>query len=91
MTEECEATTNPLLNHSCTRASLKMRLASLRSAQAMLEQGRTEQDALDSFFIADQHGLLTKDRTDLNAEQIFFAKEAGTKQLSLMEIVQEVS
>jgi len=32
MTEECEATTNPLLIHSCSRASLKMRLASLGAA-----------------------------------------------------------
>ena len=30
---ECEATTNPLLIHSCSRASLKMRTISLRSAQ----------------------------------------------------------
>jgi len=27
VTEECEATTNPLLIHSCSRASLKMRCA----------------------------------------------------------------
>ena len=32
MTKECEATTNPLLVHSCSRASFKMRF-SLRSAQ----------------------------------------------------------
>ena len=35
MTEECEAT-NPLLIHSCSRASLKMRLASFCSAQVFL-------------------------------------------------------
>ena len=34
MTEECESTTNPLLNHSCSRASLKMRTISLHSARS---------------------------------------------------------
>ena len=38
VTEECEATTNPLLTHSCSRASLKMCLASLRSAQKEKEK-----------------------------------------------------
>ena len=38
MTEECEATTNPLLIHSCSRASLKIRLASLRSAQQLFQK-----------------------------------------------------
>ena len=32
VTKKCEATTNPLLNHSCSRASLKMRLASFYCA-----------------------------------------------------------
>jgi len=60
--------------------------------QAMLEQGRDEEEALKSFFISDQFGLLTKDRDDLNAEQFLFAKDKGTEQMSLLDIIkQEVS
>ena len=36
MTYVCEATTNPLLIHSCSRASLKIRLASLGAAAVAL-------------------------------------------------------
>ncbi|GMH90526.1 hypothetical protein TL16_g11793 [Triparma laevis f. inornata] len=53
--------------------------------QAMLAQGFDETAAKNAFFIADEHGLLTKDRTDLNAEQAFFARDEG-KGLGLEEI-----
>ncbi|GMI06275.1 hypothetical protein TrVE_jg13520 [Triparma verrucosa] len=56
--------------------------------QAMLEQGFDEATAKKAFFIADEHGLLTKDRTDLNTEQAFFARDEG-KGMGLEEIAAE--
>ena len=46
--------------------------------QAMIEQGYDDITARGAFFIADEHGLLTKERTDLNEEQAFFARDEGT-------------
>mmetsp|Transcript_15427 Transcript_15427/g.31462 ORF Transcript_15427/g.31462 Transcript_15427/m.31462 type:complete len:242 (-) Transcript_15427:70-795(-) len=43
----------------------------------MIEQGYDDETARGAFFIADEHGLLTKDRTDLNEEQAFFARDEG--------------
>ena len=48
MTKECEAT-NPLLIHSCSRASLKMRLASLGAAFAVPK-------GLEAFFEGQRQG-----------------------------------
>lgn len=43
----------------------------------MIEQGYDDETARGAFFIADEHRLLTKDRTDLNEEQAFFARDEG--------------
>jgi malate dehydrogenase (oxaloacetate-decarboxylating)(NADP+) len=54
--------------------------------QAMIEQGRTAEEAKNAFFIADQHGLLVKSREDtLLGEQKVFMREG--EQLGLMDIV----
>ncbi len=57
--------------------------------QAMLEQGVSEEDALEAFFICDEHGLLTQDRVgDLNSEQAFFARSDAKKGLTLQEVTE---
>jgi malate dehydrogenase (oxaloacetate-decarboxylating)(NADP+) len=55
--------------------------------QAMLEHGRTEEEAKECFFIADEKGLLGKERIhQLSPEQAVFAREEDGG-LSLNEIV----
>lgn len=55
--------------------------------QAMLEHGRTEEEAKECFFIADEKGLLGKERIhQLSPEQAVFAREKDGG-LSLNEIV----
>ena len=44
--------------------------------QAMLEQGCDAVTAKNAFYIADEKGMLTKDRDDLNEEQKTFARDA---------------
>ncbi|GMI31130.1 hypothetical protein TrRE_jg11435 [Triparma retinervis] len=58
--------------------------------QAMVEQGVEEGKAKDCFFIADEHGLLTEDREDLNDEQRAFARKEG-RGMSLQDIAEEHS
>jgi len=61
--------------------------------QAMIEQGRTHEESISAFFVADQHGLLGVERTlgkenPLTKEQAIFArKEDGG--LSLIEIMKK--
>ena len=57
--------------------------------QAMIEQGVEEGKAKDCFFIADEHGLLTEDRDDLNNEQRAFARSEG-RGMSLQDIAEKV-
>jgi len=57
--------------------------------QAMVEQGCDAEKAKGCFFIADEHGLLTEDRDDLNEEQKAFARKEG-KGMSLEDIAAEV-
>ncbi|EJK44344.1 hypothetical protein THAOC_37124 [Thalassiosira oceanica] len=55
--------------------------------QAMIEHGLSEEDAKKCFFVADEKGLLSKDRIDeLSPEQALFAREEDGG-LSLSEIV----
>ena len=55
--------------------------------QAMIEQGRTEEEAKKCFFIADEKGLLGTDRlSELSPEQALFARNTDGG-LSLSEIV----
>ncbi|KAL7551009.1 hypothetical protein ACHAWF_014214 [Thalassiosira exigua] len=55
--------------------------------QAMLEHGRSEQEAKDCFFIADEKGLLGTDRmNELSPEQALFARDADNG-LPLLDIV----
>lgn len=55
--------------------------------QAMMEQGRTEEEALKAFFVVDQNGLLGKERlSELSKEQAEFARDTDGG-LSLSEIV----
>mmetsp|Transcript_7419 Transcript_7419/g.11281 ORF Transcript_7419/g.11281 Transcript_7419/m.11281 type:complete len:620 (+) Transcript_7419:111-1970(+) len=57
--------------------------------QAMMEQGRTEEDALKTFFIVDQYGLLGHERLDqFSPEQQKFARKTDGG-LSLMEVVKK--
>lgn len=57
--------------------------------QAMIEQGRTPEEAKDAFFIADEHGLLGKDRLDtLNPEQAVFARDTDNN-LPLQSIIEK--
>lgn len=57
--------------------------------QAMMEQGRTEEDALKTFFIVDQCGLLGHERLDqFSSEQKEFARKTDGG-LSLMEVVKK--
>lgn len=57
--------------------------------QAMVEQGRTPEEAKNAFYILDQNGLLGTDRAnDLNAEQRVFARSADNN-LSLMDVVKK--
>jgi len=58
--------------------------------QAMIEQGRTEKEAKNAFYIVDQHGLLGTERMDeLAAEQKEFARETDGG-LSLMDVVKQI-
>ena len=55
--------------------------------QAMMEHGRTEEEAKNCFFIADEKGLLGTDRlSELSPEQAIFARDTDGG-LSLNEIV----
>mmetsp|Transcript_32051 Transcript_32051/g.74877 ORF Transcript_32051/g.74877 Transcript_32051/m.74877 type:complete len:524 (-) Transcript_32051:326-1897(-) len=55
--------------------------------QAMMEQGRTEEEAKNSFFIVDQNGLLGQARNDsLNKEQQEFAR-ADDDSLPLIDVI----
>merc|ERR1712176_310121 len=54
--------------------------------QGMLEHGRTEEEAKRCFWIADEKGLLGKDRSELSPEQAVFARHEDGG-LSLSEIV----
>jgi len=55
--------------------------------QAMLEHGRSEEEAKNCFFIADEKGLLGKDRIkQLSKEQAMFARDDDGG-LSLLDIV----
>ena len=75
------------LNHIALSVELTHRIAVFLTPIAL---SRTEQkEALKSFFVTDQFGLLTKDRDDLNAEQLLFAKDKGTEQLSLFDLVKK--
>jgi len=57
--------------------------------QAMMEQGRTEEEAKKAFFIVDQDGLLGKDRSDtLSREQAAFARDEDGG-LSLLDVVKK--
>jgi malate dehydrogenase (oxaloacetate-decarboxylating)(NADP+) len=57
--------------------------------QAMMEQGRTEEEALKAFFVVDQDGLLGKERlSELSKEQAEFAKDTDGG-LSLLEVVKK--
>lgn len=57
--------------------------------QAMMEQGRTEEEAKKAFFIVDQNGLLGKDRSDtLSREQAAFARDEDGG-LSLLDVVKK--
>jgi malic enzyme len=57
--------------------------------QAMMEQGRTEEEALKAFFVVDQDGLLGTERiSDLSKEQAEFAKDTDGG-LSLFETVKK--
>lgn len=56
--------------------------------QAMLEQGRTEEEASDTFFILDQEGLIGTQRPDLNDEQQVFARPTGDRK-SLVQVIEE--
>jgi malate dehydrogenase (oxaloacetate-decarboxylating)(NADP+) len=57
--------------------------------QAMIEQGRTEDEARKAFYVVDQHGLLGKERDgELSHEQAEFARDSGGG-LSLLEVVQQ--
>jgi malate dehydrogenase (oxaloacetate-decarboxylating)(NADP+) len=55
--------------------------------QAMHEQGKTEEEAKDKFFVVDQHGLLGLARaSELNPEQLKFARPNDDR-LSLVDVI----
>lgn len=57
--------------------------------QAMMEQGRTEEEAKNAFYIVDQDGLLGKDRIDqMSREQAVFARDEDGG-LSLLDVVKK--
>lgn len=57
--------------------------------QAMVEQGRTVEEAKNAFFVVDQNGLLGKERMDkLAPEQKAFVRETDDG-LSLLEVVKK--
>jgi malic enzyme len=57
--------------------------------QAMMEQGRTEEEAKNAFYIVDQDGLLGKDRINqMSREQAIFARDEDGG-LSLLEVVEK--
>lgn len=57
--------------------------------QAMMEQGRTEEEAKNAFYIVDQDGLLGKDRINqMSREQAIFARDEDGG-LPLLEVVKK--
>mmetsp|Transcript_12239 Transcript_12239/g.17946 ORF Transcript_12239/g.17946 Transcript_12239/m.17946 type:complete len:620 (+) Transcript_12239:78-1937(+) len=57
--------------------------------QAMMEQGKTEEEALNTFFVVDQDGLLGTERlNELSPEQQVFARKTDGG-LSLEEVVKK--
>uniref|UniRef100_A0A7S2P6Y1 Malic enzyme n=1 Tax=Leptocylindrus danicus TaxID=163516 RepID=A0A7S2P6Y1_9STRA len=57
--------------------------------QAMTEQGYTEEEAKEAFFIVDQHGLLGTERSsDLSPEQRQFMRETDCG-MSLLDVVKK--
>lgn len=57
--------------------------------QAMMEQGRTEEEALKTFFVVDQDGLLGTDRVDeLSPEQAEFVRDEDGG-LPLLEVIRK--
>lgn len=57
--------------------------------QAMIEQGYTEEESREPFFIVDQHGLLGTDRSsDLSPEQKEFMREVDFG-MSMLDVVKK--
>jgi len=57
--------------------------------QAMMEQGKTEEEARQAFFVVDQSGLLGTERiSELSPEQAEFARDTDGG-LSLFEVIQK--
>jgi malic enzyme len=57
--------------------------------QAMMEQGRTEEEALKAFYVVDQNGLLgTKRLSTLSKEQAQFARDTDDG-LPLLEVIKK--
>lgn len=57
--------------------------------EAMFEQGKSEEEARDNFFVVDQYGLLGLERAnDLNHEQLEFARH-GDDRMPLIEVIRK--
>jgi malate dehydrogenase (oxaloacetate-decarboxylating) len=63
---------------------------------AMVEDGATEAEARERFWMLDSHGLVHAGRTDLNAEKARYAQRAwdpagdGARALDLLEVIRHV-
>ncbi|OQR91730.1 NAD-dependent malic enzyme [Thraustotheca clavata] len=58
--------------------------------QGMLQEGLTVEEARQRFYVVDQFGLMTSERTNMTSGQTFFARTDLPDKMSLVDLVKEV-